>query len=162
MLPAAQRSAASVGREHSRCELADVFRRHGLAYLRAHRLRTSQRRAIRDITRCRTAELGGHREWCDNCGFERYSYHSCRNRHCPKCQTLAKAAWVEARQSELLPVPYFHNVFTLPHEFNGLVLFSERNQRGRLCRSSLPSSKLKPASSPHSGHGRLLSSPIRE
>jgi hypothetical protein len=70
--------------------------------------------------------------WCGSCGFEHYSYHSCRNRHCPKCQTLAKAAWVEARQSELLPVPYFHNVFTLPHELNRLVLCSERNQRALL------------------------------
>lgn len=111
------------------CELADVFEHYGAAYQSTHRLSPAQRKALRDITRCRTAALGGHREWCDGCGFQRYVYHSCRNRHCPKCQTMAKEAWVAARQDELLPVPYFHNVFTLPHELNGLILFSERNQR---------------------------------
>lgn len=116
----------------SSCELADVFARYGAAYDTTHRLSPARRKAIRDITRCRTAALGGHREWCDGCGFERYLYHSCRNRHCPKCQTTAKEAWVAARQDELLPVPYFHNVFTLPHELNGLILFSERNQRALL------------------------------
>ena len=81
---------------------------------------------------CRTAALGGHREWCPGCGYERYRYHSCRNRHCPKCQTLAKASWLQKRQQELLPVPYFHNVFTLPHELNRLILASERNRRALL------------------------------
>jgi hypothetical protein len=73
--------------------------------------------------------LGGHRAWCAACGYERYVYHSCRNRHCPQCQATATAAWVQARCDELLPVPYFHNVFTLPHELNALVLFNQRNQR---------------------------------
>jgi hypothetical protein len=81
---------------------------------------------------CRTAALGGHREWCSQCGYQRYFYHSCRNRHCPKCQTLAKVAWLEERQQELLPVPYFHNVFTLPHELNRLILASQRNRRALL------------------------------
>ena len=84
------------------------------------------------ITGCRTAALGGHREWFAARGFERYTYHSCRNRHCPKCQSTATAAWVAARRQELLPVPYFHNVFTLPHELNGLILYSQRNQRALL------------------------------
>ncbi len=84
---------------------------------------------MQQITNCRTAVLGGHRQWCARCGFQRYLYHSCRNRHCPKCQTAAKEAWREARQVELLPVPYFHNVFTLPHELNALILKSESNQR---------------------------------
>ncbi len=70
------------------------------------------------IEDCRTAALGGHLEVCDHCGAEVARYHSCRNRHCPKCQTLAKERWVEARTAELLPVPYFHLVFTLPHEIN--------------------------------------------
>lgn len=116
----------------SGCELAAVFARYGDAYLREHRLRSAQYKAVLAIRACRTAVLGGHRDWCDSCGFERYLYHSCRNRHCPKCQTNATAAWVEARQSELLPVPHFHNVFTLPHEFNPLILWSERNQRALL------------------------------
>src|SRR5687768_14135942 len=74
------------------------------------------------VERCRTAALGGHLEQCDRCGFERPAYNSCRNRHCPKCQSLAKAKWLEKQTSELLPVGYFHLVFTLPHELNGLVL----------------------------------------
>lgn len=81
------------------------------------------------IIQCRTSALGGHRDWCPQCGYQRYVYHSCRNRHCPKCQSLARAQWLEDRQRELLPTPYFHNVFTLPHELNGLVLYSERNRR---------------------------------
>ncbi|MCH5375082.1 MAG: IS91 family transposase, partial [Planctomycetes bacterium] len=88
-----------------------------------------QRKAMRAIVTCRTAALGGQRESCPQCGFSRYRYHSCRNRHCPKCQSLAKAEWLEDRQQELLPTPYFHNVFTLPHELNPLVLTSERNRR---------------------------------
>jgi Putative transposase/Transposase zinc-binding domain len=114
------------------CELADLFRRYGKAYQNGRPLTPAQRKAVWAITHCRTAALGGHREWCPACGFERYSYHSCRNRHCPKCQSTATAAWVAARQEELLPVPYFHNVFTLPHELNPLILYSERNQRALL------------------------------
>ena len=71
---------------------------------------------------CRTAELGGHLKQCDTCGFEHPSYNSCRNRHCPKCQSLAKAQWLQKQSAELLPVGYFHLVFALPHLFNGLIL----------------------------------------
>jgi hypothetical protein len=101
-------------------ELAQVFARHGAAYLATHRLAAVQQRALRAIQVCRTAALGGHVERCDACGRLRDSYHSCRNRHCPKCQTLAKERWLAARQAELLPVPYFHVVFTLPHSLNAL------------------------------------------
>jgi hypothetical protein len=118
--------------EASSCELADIFRRYGEAYQQTHPLNPAQRKALWAITHCRTAALGGHHEWCEACGFERYTYHSCRNRHCPKCQSTATAAWVAARQEELLPVPYFHEVFTLPHELNGLILCSQRNQRALL------------------------------
>lgn len=114
------------------CELADVIRQYGDAYQRTHALSSAQRKALRDIARCRTAELGGHRQWCERCGFERYVYHSCRNRHCPKCQTRASSEWVAARQQELLPVPYFHNVFTLPHELNPLIGWNAANQRALL------------------------------
>jgi hypothetical protein len=78
------------------------------------------------IESCRTAELGGHVERCDACGFERIAYNSCRNRHCPKCQALVKARWLEARERELLPVQYFHAVFTLPHELNPLALSNKK------------------------------------
>jgi hypothetical protein len=79
-----------------------------------------QYRALAAIEACRTAALGGHVARCDACGQLRYTYHSCRNRHCPKCQTLAKERWLAARQAELLPVPYYHVVFTLPHALNAL------------------------------------------
>ena len=102
--------------ERPALELADVFRRHGDAYLRDHagHLGRSERRVMGAIAACRTAALGGHVEHCDACGLTRVAYNSCRNRHCPKCQGAARAAWLAARQSELLPVPYFHLVFTLP------------------------------------------------
>jgi len=110
-------------------ELADLFRSHGETYARTHWLSTTQHKVMRAIVQCRTAALGGQRDSCLQCGYTRYRYHSCRNRHCPKCQSLAKAQWLEDRQQELLPTPYFHNVFTLPHELNGLVLYSEGNRR---------------------------------
>ena len=78
------------------------------------------------IEACRTAQLGGHAEHCPTCGFERYAYNSCRNRHCPKCQTSTKVQWVEDRKADLLPVPYFHLVFTVPHELNPLILAHKR------------------------------------
>ncbi|MFO0916193.1 MAG: IS91 family transposase [Pirellulales bacterium] len=123
-------SVAPAGR--ASCELADIFGQYGAAYTRTHRLRPAQRKAIWAITHCRTAALGGQHRWCEACGFERFTYHSCRNRHCPKCQSAASAAWAVARQEDLLPVPYFHNVFTLPHDLNPLILYSERNQRALL------------------------------
>jgi hypothetical protein len=112
-----------------RIELADVLNRYGDAYLRDHYLRSSQKQVVHAIRSCRTAALGGHCDWCARCGFIRYTYHSCRNRHCPKCQSLAKEQWLQLRCRELLPTPYFHNVFTLPHELNPLILYSEHNQR---------------------------------
>jgi hypothetical protein len=101
-------------------ELADIVRRHGAAFRAAHRLCSVQHRALNAIEHCRTAALGGELYQCDSCNGQRYVYHSCRNRHCPKCQTRAKERWLAARRAELLPVPYYHVVFTLPHEVNGL------------------------------------------
>src|SRR5271165_6587221 len=97
-------------------EVADIFRRHGPAYRLAHadHLGGTERRVMAAIEACRTPALGGHVEHCAECGFVRQAYNSCRDRHCPKCQALARADWLEARQAELLPVPYFHVVFTLP------------------------------------------------
>jgi Transposase zinc-binding domain len=97
-------------------EVADVLRRHGVAYARIHggQLGRIEKRVMSAITACRTAALGGHLEACDDCGATRIAYNSCRNRHCPKCQGTARAAWLAARQAELLPVSYFHVVFTLP------------------------------------------------
>src|SRR6266403_3685548 len=99
-------------------EVADVFRRYGDAYREQHgaSLSTAQRRVMTAIEQCRTAALGGHVEQCDACGHQRICYNSCRNRHCPKCQALARAEWLEDRRSELLTTPYFHVVFTVPQE----------------------------------------------
>ena len=113
----------------SGCELADIFRQYGQAYRQTHRLGQAQRKAMWDIEHCRTETLGGYRERCPACGYEREAFRSCRNRNCPKCQSMATAAWVAARRAELLPVPYFHLVFTLPHELNALILYSEGNLR---------------------------------
>jgi len=101
--------------------LAGVLATCGPAYLATHALTVAQAKVWRAIVACRTAALGGHIDRCDACGVTRHVYHSCRNRHCPQCQTRAKEAWLVARRRELLPVPYFHLVFTLPHALNGLV-----------------------------------------
>jgi len=109
-------------------ELADVFRRHGDAYreLHADGLGRAQLRVMRAIELCRTAALGGHTEQCDACAHIRISYNSCRNRHCGKCQALARATWLEARQADLLPVPYFHVVFTIPEPIAAVALQNKR------------------------------------
>ena len=104
-----------------RAGLAAVLRTFGPAYLATHVLTAGQERVWRAIRACRTAALGGQVECCTECGSTRYVYHSCRNRHCPLCQTRAKEAWLAARRRELLPVPYFHVVFTLPHALHRLV-----------------------------------------
>lgn len=104
--------------ERPKLEVADILRRYGEAYRTEHEgsLSSTQQRVMRAVTACRTAALGGHVEACDQCGHQRIAYNSCRNRHCPKCQSLVRAQWIEDRQSELLACPYFHVVFTLPEE----------------------------------------------
>lgn len=116
MCPVALRATAAI----ASLTLADLVRAHGDAYRRAHPLARVQTRALRAIAACRTALLGGRRETCDHCGAERITYNSCRNRHCPACQSQASARWLTARCAELLPIPYFHLVFTLPHALNAL------------------------------------------
>jgi hypothetical protein len=116
-------------------EVADIVRRFGAAYQDVRPLPLLHQRVLHDIAVCRTAVLGGHVEACNHCGFRRPVYNSCRNRHCPKCQTLARAQWLEERRAELLPVGYFHNVFTLPHEFNDLAAANPRLVYGLLFRS---------------------------
>jgi len=108
-------------------EVADIFRIHGPGYWQRHAdlLSIEQRRAMRAIELCRTAELGGHIDECDHCGALRISYNSCRNRHCPKCQSLDKERWLEQRRRDLLPVPYFHLVFTLPEALGPVALCNQ-------------------------------------
>lgn len=100
--------------------LADALRQFGPAYLATHTLSTPQAKAWRGIVACRTAALGGGRLECDTCGHSHWQYHSCRNRNCPQCGMRAKDAWLRGRLSEVLPVPYVHLVFTLPHSLNAL------------------------------------------
>ena len=115
-------------------EVADIVRAYGPAFLAQHgpSLSPEQRRALADIAACRTAVLGGHVEACDACGFERPAYNSCRNRHCPKCQAAARATWLDAREADLLDVPYFHVVFTLPDALADLALRNPRQLYGML------------------------------
>jgi hypothetical protein len=122
MPPAVERAAAF----RPRWELADVFRLHGKTYRRNHMLPAAHLKVMRDIEVCRTDALGGHLERCDRCAFERPSYNSCRNRHCAKCGAHATQQWLERQKAELLPVPHFHLVFTLPHELNPLVLVNKK------------------------------------
>jgi hypothetical protein len=107
-------------------ELTDIFRAYGESYRRHHPLPVSHLKVMQAVERCRTAALGGHLQQCDACGFKRPAYNSCRNRHCPKCQSLAKVKWLDKQKSELLPTGYFHLVFTLPHELNPLILVNKK------------------------------------
>ena len=107
-------------------EVADIFRQRGSDFRLTHPLSPEQRRVMRAIEVCRTSVLGGHVDQCDACSYQRVSYNSCRNRHCPKCQSLAKARWLEARMADLLPVEYFHVVFTLPEQLASLALQNKR------------------------------------
>jgi len=107
-------------------EVADVFRAHGETYRQRHALTLDQLRVMRDIETCRTAVLGGHAEVCPECGFARLAYNSCRNRHCPKCQALAQARWIEQRMARVLPTHHFHVVFTLPSDLRPLCMRNPR------------------------------------
>lgn len=119
-------------------EIADILRRHGASYARTHdgRLGRVEKRVMSAITACRTAALGGHVEACDDCGVTRIAYNSCRNRHCPKCQGPARATWLAARQAELLPVPYFHVVFTLPQPIAAIAFQNKKLVYAILFRSA--------------------------
>ena len=107
-------------------EVADILRLYGDSYRQTHSVSYEQMKAMHHIQVCRSAELGGHIEQCNQCGFERNAYNSCRDRHCPKCQTLVKEQWLNDRKAELLPCGYFHLVFTLPHELNPIILCNKR------------------------------------
>jgi hypothetical protein len=119
-----------------RLEVADVFREHGDDYLATHGATAAQRKVLRAVQNCRTAVLGGHVEACDQCGHQQIAYNSCRNRHCPKCQGSAMARWLAARAAELLPVPYFHLVFTFPAALGPLALQNPRVLYGLLLRAA--------------------------
>lgn len=107
-------------------EVQDIFEQFGTVYRRNHKLSIVQHKAMNAILNCRTARLGGHLDKCPECGYQRPSYNSCRNRHCPKCQTLSKERWIDAQKADLLNIGYFHVVFSVPQELNQLIY---RNQR---------------------------------
>ena len=114
----------TIDQEQGRTEydLGQIFRDHRHPYERNHSLSNEQGKVLHDICVCRTNFLGGHLQECSGqCGYEVPAYNSCRNRHCPKCQGIAMNKWVEQRLEELLPIPYFHSVFTMPHAFNALI-----------------------------------------
>ncbi len=119
-------------------ELADIFRRHGEAWRTANagHVNLTQRRVMTAIEICRTAALGGHVERCQDCAHTRIAYNSCRNRHCPKCQWRAAAAWLAAREAELLPVPYFHFVFALPAAIGAMAFQNKAKIYGLLFKAA--------------------------
>ena len=107
-------------------EVADVLNAHWLKVLHNGQYNTWQLRTLDAVRRCRTASLGSHIDGCASCGHLRISYNSCRNRHCPKCQSNEREKWIQAREAELLPVPYFHVVFTLPDTLNKLCMYKPK------------------------------------
>ena len=134
-------------------EVAEVFRRYGPAYRQEHgaSLSTAQRRVMTAIEVCRTAALGGHVEQCDQCRHQRISYNSCGNRHCPKCQSLARAEWLEHRQAELLDCEYFHVVFTLPEQIAAIAYQNKRVVYGLLFRAAAETLRTLAADPQHLG-----------
>ncbi len=110
----------------SSVEVADIFREHFSDYQERYNIPPEHYKVVYNILNCRTPWLGGHIEKCDHCSEEKTLYNSCRDRHCPKCQVIAKERWLDARKAELLPIIYFHNVFTLPHELNPIILCNKK------------------------------------
>lgn len=117
-------------------ELADIFSSHAKTYLEQHKLCPNQIKAFTAIMQCRTGALGGHAERCDQCGYTRQAYNSCRNRHCPKCQFVKKAQWVDKLAGNLPPVKYFHMVFTIPHCLNSLFYLNQKSAYDLLFKAS--------------------------
>ena len=112
--------------KENRVEVADILRKHIADYQDHYPLWPEHRKIVFDLLNCRTAHLGGHIDRCSNCGMMRIAYHSCRNRHCPKCQHVPRERWLESRKDEILPTSYFHIVFTLPHELNPVILNNKK------------------------------------
>ena len=139
--------------DRPKLEVADVFRRYGEAYREKHgaSMSTGQRRVMTAIEVCRTAALGGHLEQCDECGHQRNCYCSCRNRHCPKCQSLARAEWIEKRQSELLDCEYFHVVFTVPEQIAAIAYQNKELVYGILFRATAETLRTIAADPQHLG-----------
>ena len=140
-------------RERPALEVADIFHRHGDEYRQTHagHLSRDQLRVMGAIEACRTATLGGHVEQCGDCGQQRIAYNSCRNRHCPKCQGVAARRWLENRQADLLPVPYFHVVFTLPSVIAAIALQNKTEVYGLLFKAAAQTLRTIAADTKHLG-----------
>lgn len=134
-------------------EVADVFRCYGTDYRQKHgaSMSMAQRRVMTAIEVCRTAVLGGHLEQCDHCGHQRNAYNSCANRHCPKCQSLARAKWLENRRSEILNIQYFHVVFTVPEQISTIAYHNKRPVYGILFRAAAETLRTIAADPKHLG-----------
>jgi hypothetical protein len=117
-------------------EISDIFREYGAEFRKAHTLPVRERSIMNLIANCRRSPLGSHLECCDSCGHKVIAYNSCRNRHCPKCQYIAREKWIAEREKELLPIPYYHIVFTIPGTLNSLVLVNKRILYGILFKSA--------------------------
>jgi len=139
--------------DRPKLEVADVIRRYGQAYRDKHGASVSsqQRRVMTAVELCRTAALGGHLEQCDRCGHERNAYNSCANRHCPKCQSLARAQWLENRRSELLQTQYFHVVFTVPEQIAAIAYQNKRTVYGILFQATAETLRTIAADPQHLG-----------
>ena len=116
----------SITPEKQRIEIAHILQKHIVDYQSQYRLWPEHQKIVSDLLNCRTARLGGRVDRCDTCGTLRITYNSCRNRHCPKCQHVPRERWLAKRKDEILPVNYFHVVFTLPHELNAIVLNNKK------------------------------------
>jgi len=139
--------------DRPRFEVADLFRCYGADYRQKHgaSMSVAQRRVMTAIEVCRTAVLGGHLEQCDHCGHQRNAYNSCANRHCPKCQSLARAKWLEDRRGELLHTQYFHVVFTVPEEISAIAYHNKRQVYGILFRAAAETLRTIAADPKHLG-----------
>ena len=139
--------------DRPRFEVADLFRCYGIDYRQKHgaSMSMAQRRVMTAIEVCRTAVLGGHLEQCDHCGHQRNAYNSCANRHCPKCQSLARAKWLEDRRGELLHTQYFHVVFTVPEEISAIAYHNKRQVYGILFRAAAETLRTIAADPKHLG-----------
>jgi len=139
--------------DRPKLEVGDIFRRYGEAYRDQHgaSMSTAQRRVMTAIELCRTAALGGHLEQCNECGHERNCYNSCADRHCPKCQSLARAQWIQDRQSELLEAPYFHVVYTVPAEIAAIAFQNKEVVYGILFQTTAETMRTIAADPQHLG-----------
>lgn len=112
--------------KNRKIDIAHILREHIVDYQKKYRLHPQHYKIVYDLLSCRTAYLGGHIDKCDSCGTERIAYNSCRNRHCPTCQNMPRERWLKARKQELLPLTYFHTVFTLPHKLNPMIVSNKK------------------------------------